>query len=178
MKNIWFIRTDNDGHDHLDVTTDGKFIYSMHGVCGDMDYFTEHKDKVFPKLKLNYEELKKLVHLIKDQLITDGKLNPEEFGKQRCDLAIGYWLAIMEEGDVAFVRNKQQEVIVCKIVGYVSEVFFEKNGFFQRPVEVLGRLKKEVKYEQIWARTKSRKTIERNKDIEDRALVSKFLKTL
>lgn len=179
MKNIWFIRTDKDGHDNFDVTAESPFIYSLHGICGEANsHITKHKDKVFPKLVLGNEELLILVRTIKKQLIDDGIIDPSEGGKARCDLAIRYWIAIMEEGDIVFVRNKQQEVLVCKVTGYVSESFFDKNGSFQRPVEILGSLTKEPIYEEIWKRTKRRNTIERNANGVVRALVFDFLRTL
>lgn len=178
MKNIWFIRTDKDGMDEFDVTEESPFIYSMHGICGDSRYVLEHKSKIFPKLILSESELRALVVTIKNQLIEDGEIGPEDGGKERCDLAIAYWLARMEEGDIVFVRNKQHVVIVCRITGNVSETFFDKNGFFQRPVEVLGYLKYEPKYDKLWKRTEGRKTMERNANWEIRTTVLDFLESL
>ena len=178
MKNIWFIRTDKDGCDQLDVTVKNPNIYSIHGICGDENYIKKHKNKIFPKLVLNKEELSTLVKSIKNQLITDGLINKNDEGKKRCDYAILCWLDIMKEGDVVFVRNKKQEVLVCKIIGYVSEKFFDTHCFFQRPVEVLASLTKEPVYEKLWKRTLGRKTIERNANNEIKALVFDFLRTI
>lgn len=178
MKNIWFIRTDKDGMDNIDVTEQSPYIYSMHGICGDSDYVKEYKSKIFPKLVLSESELRSLVISIKNQLIEDGKIDTEEKSKVRCDLAIANWLARMEEEDIVFVRNKQQKVIVGRVTGYVSKAFFDEHGFFQRPIEILAFLKNEHPYQKLWQRTNGRKTIERNANRKIRTSVLDFLKTL
>lgn len=177
-KNIWFLRTDKDEWDAFDVTAQNPFIYSMHGVCGDKSYATEHKDKIFPTLDLAKHELYRLVASIKKRLVKAGKLDPNGDGKKRCDLVLWYWLGIMKEGDFVFVRNKKDQVLICKVTGYISESFFDKHGFFQRPVEILGQLKNDPKYQRLWNRTYARKTLERNANSEVRELVWTFLRSL
>ena len=58
----------------------------------------------------------------------------------------------MDTNDIVFVRNKNQEVFICQVSGYVSERFFDENGFFQRPVNILKKvsehdLEKQKQYE-------------------------------
>lgn len=181
MTNIWFLRMDkyNLGTQY-DMSESNPFIYSVHGICGveniEKKIIKKNKNKVFPKLLIDGRELRDLVRLIKQNLINDGSVDGEDIGKQRCDLAVWYWVAVMEYGDIVFVRNEQDKVFICRITGYVSEEFFNSHGCFRRPVNVLHEVTEENISEIIWNRTCGRKTIERNANEEVKIMVREYLK--
>ncbi|CAI8163738.1 MAG: Uncharacterised protein [Pseudidiomarina mangrovi] len=70
------------------------------------------------------------IETIKQQLISNGDFNAKDPVKQRCDLAIRYWISKMQPGDVVFVRVEKQQVFLCEIIGYISVSFFRKFGYF------------------------------------------------
>ena len=160
--NIWFIRMDKDGWKDLDLNENSPYIYSAHGSCGDLEVATKYKHLIFPKLSLSGKDLAKLVLDIKLSLVDAGKIKLEDSGKRRCDLAIRYWLSVMQAGDLVFVRTKQGKVILCRVTGYISEDFFMQQGCFKRPVNILGEITECMLPISIWNRTFGRKTIERN----------------
>lgn len=178
MNNIWFLRTDKDEYDQIDFNPDHKNIYSLHGVCGKSELINEYKAKIFPNLLLSRNEVISCVNRIKSELIKSGFLRIDKPGIARCNIVIAYWLAVMSIGDIVFVRNKQNKVFVCKIIGYVDESFFEMEGFFKRPVEILGLVMKNSIHERVWKRTMGRKTIERNADKEVDFYVKKYIDDL
>jgi hypothetical protein len=176
MNNIWFLRTDRDnGSKSKDFSYDRPLIYSDHGTCSKNEIVSKHKHKIFPTLDISGHELRKLVRSIKSELVEMDKINLSEPGKARCDVSICYWIAVMDIGDIVFVRNKQNTVFICEITGYISEAFFDETGGFQRPVEILQQVSSHSLHERIWNRTKSRKTIERNANVEIKELVLQYL---
>ena len=176
MNNIWFLRTDKDGWSKcIDVTKHNQYIYSAHGSCGVKNVVAKYKSKIFPKLAIDRIELLNLVRLIKEKLKSSGDLDVSEPGKTKCDLFISYWVTEMKEGDIVFVRNKKQEVFICKITGYVLENFFNATGSFQRPVEIIQEVKEADLHEDIWKRTKGRSTVVRNANSNIKSLVLKHL---
>lgn len=182
MNNIWFLRTDKDGWSNcIDVTKYNQFIYSAHGVCRGRDceeaenLIIDNKPLIFPELKIGRRQLIKLVYSIKEVLIRYGTFEGNEPGKTKCDLFISYWVTEMKEGDIVFVRNKKQEVFICKITGYVLENFFNATGSFQRPVEIIQEVKEADLHEDIWKRTKGRSTVVRNANSNIKSLVLKHL---
>jgi len=164
--NIWFLRMDKDGWDEFDLSENYKYIHSIHGSCrkpnGNLDLVHKHKNKIFPEFTLNGRVLARLVRSIKQKLIFEGKIDERQSGKRRCDIAIRYWLSVMDTGDLVFARNKQGKVILCRISGYISEDFFDRYGCFQRPVEIIKEITESMVPSEIWRRTQGRKTIERN----------------
>jgi len=184
--NIWFLRTDKDGYkEDFDISESNKFIYSAHGSCGHQSNSTiqDHKSNIFPKLLISGEELRKSIRSIKQKLIEEGYFSGNETGKKRCDLFISYWVAIMNVGDIVFVRNKKQKIYICMITGYVSEELFDKEGIFQRPVEILNIVssnssEQKTELGKILHRTLGRKTLDRNKQEEVKIFVDKYLKGL
>ncbi|SHO57955.1 hypothetical protein [Vibrio quintilis] len=160
--NIWFLRMDKDGWREIDLSESYSYIHSAHGSCGDLDTALAHKDEIFPELRLNGKQLAKKIREIKENLAKEEKINLEQSGKRRCDLAIRYWLQVMKSGDLVFVRTKQGTVILCRVTGYISEEFFTKRGCFQRPVQILGEVAECMVPARLWRRTLGRKTIERN----------------
>jgi hypothetical protein len=179
MNNIWFLRTDKDnGSKNSDFSEENTFIYSDHGTCAEDEVIRKNKHKIFPILDISNHELRKLVRSIKLELVASGKIDLSEPGKSRCDVAICYWIAVMDIGDIVFVRNKQNDVFICKITGYISEAFFDRTGAFQRSVEILQQVSSHSLHERIWNRTKSRKTIERNANTEIKELVLQYLNAL
>lgn len=153
---------DKDNWNDLNLTFETPFIHSMHGSCGDIALALEYKDDIFPKLSISEQSLSKKILSIKNTLIENGAFNETQLGKQRCDLAIIYWLSRMKIDDIVFARNKLGEVFLCKVTGYVSEDFFVSYGCFQRPVKILQKLSESMMNGDIWHRTQGRKTIERN----------------
>ncbi|MFT6915495.1 MAG: hypothetical protein ACJAWL_001804 [Motiliproteus sp.] len=160
--NVWFLRMDKDGWNDFDLCESYKFIHSAHGSCGDLGVALKHKNAVFPELTMSGKELVKLIRSIKEELVSDGLIDLKKSGKRRCDVAIRYWLSIMKVGDLIFVRNKQDKVMLSKVTGYISEEFFESHGCFQRPVEIINEITESMVPPEIWRRTQGRKTIEIN----------------
>ena len=160
--NVWFLRMDKYSLDNKDFGEKNAFIHSAHGSCDAPRLAKEHKDKVFPELALNGKDLAKLIRSIKYDLIKNGQISLEQSGKRRCDIAIRYWVSVMQVGDLVFVRNKQNKIILSRITDYISEVFFEDKGAFKRPVEIINEITESMVPSEIWERTKGRKTIERN----------------
>ena len=113
MKNIWFLRTDKDKNGlEFDLSENYQFIYSDHGACRGNYDVEKYKKNIFPKLLVKGKELRKSIYEIKEQLIANGKINPNAEGKTQCDLFISYWVTEMMVGDIVFVRNKKQEVFL------------------------------------------------------------------
>ncbi|UAB71684.1 hypothetical protein INR79_07250 [Vibrio sp. SCSIO 43132] len=160
--NIWFLRMDKDGWDDLDLNQNYKYIHSAHGSCGGIDVAHRYKSKLFPELVMRGKELANFIRKAKQKLIEKKLFSLEESGKRRCDIALRYWLLEMKEGDLVFVRNKEEKVILCKITGYISEEFYDRRGCFQRPVEIINEINESMVSSEIWRRTQGRKTIERN----------------
>ena len=152
------------------------FIYSNHGICGDKALTLQYKNKLFPELQLTKPELKTAISDIKKVLVKDSRLNEKAFGKERCYIAILYWLSTMTVGDIVFVRTHLNEVFLCRVTDYISESFFDRYGRFQRPVQVLQKLSKTMISEGLWQRTAGRKTIERNAKKAINELVRKHLR--
>lgn len=171
MKNIWFLRMDKDDLDGYDLNETFPFIHSVHGICGNKELSLKQKHLIFPKLKLSDSELSKRIISIKQQLIESNQLDENQQGKKRCDLAIRYWVGTMSIGDIVFVRNKQNQLYLCKISSYVKEEFFDENGCFQREIDQLRLLDELSIPEALKARTYGRKTIERNANKSIRLLV-------
>jgi len=153
---------DKDGWNDLDLSEHYKYIHSAHGSCGDLDMAMEHKDLILPRLTLSVKDLAKLIRSTKEKLIVSGRIDEKQSGKRRCDVAIRYWLSVMDTCDLVFVRNKKGKVVLCRVTGYISEKFFEERGCFQRPVEILQEITESMVPAEIWQRTQGRKTIERN----------------
>lgn len=184
MNNVWFLRTDRDSwDDNYDISENNKFVYSAHGSCGNQGNheIQKHKLNIFPELSISGQKLRELIRSIKQGLIDEGYFAADETGKEQCDLFICYWVAVMNIGDIVFVRNKKQEIFICKIIGYVSEEFFDKTGSFQRPVEILKKVSVDSSQEKeelnkIWHRTLGRRTLERNNREEVNTFVYNYLK--
>lgn len=194
MNNIWFLRTDKDGEfvdEEFDISDTNKFIYSAHGICGygGKEIIQRNKIKIFPKLLIDDKELRRTVRDVKKELIEAGVIDVTKPGKEQCDLFIWYWIAVMNAGDIAFVRNKKQEIFICRIIGYVSEEFFDAGStldhpIFQRPVEILKKVSpdssqeiEELKEKEIWHRTLGHKTLEKNnKEEVNTSVVNLFKK--
>ncbi|MCX7097944.1 MAG: hypothetical protein NTV43_08590 [Methylococcales bacterium] len=184
--NIWFLRTDKDGwNENFDISESNEFIYSAHGSCGNQKNrkIQDQKSNIFPKLLISGEILRKLVRLIKQELIEEGCFSGNEVGKKQCDSIICYWIAVMNIGDIVFVRNKKQDIYICKIAGYISEDFFDKTGAFQRPVEIVKKVssnasQEKVELDKIWQRTLGRRAIERNTREDVKVFVYNYLKGL
>lgn len=171
MSNIWFLRTDKDNYNEsIDISIETPFIYSLHGICRDIHQenvlIQEQKKNIFPELRIKGQELRKTVRFIKEDLIKNKVFADNGLGKKQCDLFIYYWVAVMQVGDIVFVRNKKQEVFICEITGYVLEEFFDNHGGFQRPVKILERISSNLALDKelskIWHRTLSRRTLEKN----------------
>ena len=162
MDNIWFLRMDKDDLEGYDLCPSSPYIHSVHGICGDRELTLKQKEIIFPKLKLSNRELIEHIYDLKQQLVNDGQLDEKAPGKQRCDLAIRYWLKTMQVGDAVFVRNKVNQLFLCKIASYVREEFFDKHGCFQRKVSDLKLLDESHTPKEILDRTYGRKTIEKN----------------
>lgn len=167
MKNIWFIRSDKNEGNLWDFTMDTKFIYSMHGSCVSHNSAEKYYKMVFPKLAVSRNELMKLVRTIKNEEGVIGKLH--------CDLSIAYWLAVMDVGDIVFVRGSAEDVYVCAITGYVLESIFQAHGVFARPITLFKKTSIDSISPKIWNRTLGRKTIERNNNKEIESLVYEYL---
>ena len=160
--NIWFLRMDKYRLGEQCLSESHEFIYSAHGSCGISDVAKKYKNKIFPELTLNGKELAKLIRSIKEKLIRDKQISLDESGKRRCDIAIRYWLSVMKVGDLVFVRNKQNKVILSSVTNYISEEFFDTYGCFKRPVKIINEITESMVTPEIWRRTQGRKTIERN----------------
>lgn len=167
MKNIWFIRTDKNIGNLWDVTMDTKFIYSMHGSCVNHKSTQMYYNMVFPKLTISRNELMKIVRIIKNEEHVSGKFH--------CDLSVAYWLAVMDVGDIVFVRGSAEDVYVCVITGYVLESIFQAHGVFARPIKIFNKTSVDSINPKIWNRTLGRKTIERNNNKEIEDLVYEYL---
>ena len=167
---------DKDDLNGFDLTEKTPFIHSVHGSCGNKELTSKYKQMIFPELSVSDQDLTKSVASIKRKLIESNDLNEFQLSKRRCDLAIRYWLSIMKVGDLVFVRNKINEVYLCKVSDYVSEKFFDSYGCFQRPVEILQKLSESMVHKELWHRTHSRKTIERNAKTAIVSLVKMHLK--
>ena len=186
MKNIWFLRTDKDGRSiDSDISESNLFIYSDHGSCGNQKklIIQEYKKNIFPKLLVSTQELRSFIIGVKNKLVADGNISEDDVGKKNCDLFISHWINKMQEGDIVFVRNKKQEVFICKITGYITEKYFDLTGAFQRPVEVLKIISSDNQDEQkkleiVWHRTLGRKTLERNNDPDVKEIVSGYIDSI
>ena len=181
MKNIWFLRTDKDDCNNLDISESNPFIYSVHGICGGINIkkIKEYKNNVFPRLLVSGYELRQFIREIKQDLISSKIISESDIGKKQCDLSICYWIAVMDTNDIVFVRNKNQEVFICQVSGYDSERIFDENGFFQRPVNILKKVSEHDLEKQklitIWHRTLGRRTLEINKKDDVRKFVLNYL---
>ena len=198
INNIWFLRTDsfewNKTIDSKYTDIDTKtwpeqlekkkrhlknkiisYIYSAHGICADEPAVKQYKSNIFPELTKSPEELREDIRQIKQDLVKAGKLDLNEGGKKRCDVIICYWIADMGIGDIVFVRNQQNEVLICRITGYVLEDFFDKENAFAREVAILDRVTEQTVTANIWDRTKGRKALERNADEDIRTSVIKYM---
>ncbi|WMO14387.1 hypothetical protein [Pseudoalteromonas piscicida] len=165
--NIFFLRMDKDVIKDKDLSYKSPYIHSLHGSCGALESNNELKEEVksiiFPELKLPERELLKHIYRIKQELIEKGDLDESEPGKKRCDLAIKYWLHTMRIGDAVFVRNKANQLYLCKIINNnLDEDFFDENFCFKREVEIIALLEETSTPTEILSRTFGRKTIERN----------------
>jgi len=160
--NIWFLRMDKYTLEEDCFSGSDTFIHSAHGSCGNVDIAKKHKGLFFPKLTKTGKELAKLIREIKEKLIEDDHISLEQSGKRRCDIAIRYWLSVMQIGDLVFIRNKQDKVVFARVTGYICEDFFDSYGCFKRPVEIISQINEQMIPAEIWRRTKGRKTIERN----------------
>jgi hypothetical protein len=175
MKNIWFIRTDKDDWSaDFDISEKNESIYSAHGSCKRNHIIDKHKKKILPSLSLSAIQLAELIREIKKELIAEELLEDTE--KKRCDVFITYWISTMSIGDIVFVRNKKQELYICKISGYISNYFFDEIGSFKRPVNILQKISQDSISDEILRRTTGRKTIERNANKNIRSLVVEFIK--
>ena len=99
-------------------------IFSDHGVCNPEkdEVYKSYRNKLFPILRLTRDELALNVRDIKAKLIKNGY--SDLIKKERCDLAICYWIADMQVDDIVFVRTPQQRVFLCKIKSYICERCF------------------------------------------------------
>ncbi|MEZ8463877.1 hypothetical protein AB6D04_06420 [Vibrio splendidus] len=163
MKNIFFLRMDKDT-----VPTEPTFsnqhpyIHSVHGTCGNEDLVREQGSIIFPKLEISERGLIERIYKLKQDLIENNELDGSAPGKQRCDLAIKYWLKTMQVGDFVFVRNQVNELYLCQVASYVQKCFFDKHGCFQRRVENIQLVDESSVPVEIIHRTYGRKTIEKN----------------
>jgi hypothetical protein len=162
MNNIFFLRMDKDAFKEHDLSRQYPYIHSIHGICGKRDLIKQQKDRIFPRLELSERDLLEHIYKLKQNLINAGELDEKAPGKQRCDLAIKYWLKTMQVGDAVFVRNQTNQLYLCKIAGYVEEEFFDKHGCFQRKVADIELLDESFIPTEILSRTYGRKTIEKN----------------
>ncbi|KQH86673.1 hypothetical protein [Vibrio furnissii] len=163
MKNIFFLRMDKDI-----VASDPTFspqypyIHSVHGTCGNRELIKQQASIIFPRLELSERELLDRIYKLKQELIANDDLDEKAPGKQRCDLAIKYWLKTMQVGDVVFVRNQANQLYLCQVASYVQKGFFDEHGCFQRKVENVQLIDESSVPSEIINRTYGRKTIEKN----------------
>lgn len=162
MNNIFFLRMDKEALKQHDLSPQYPYIHSIHGICGERELIKQQRNIIFPELELSERDLIGLIFKLKQKLIDEGQLDEKAPGKQRCDLAIKYWLKTMQVGDAVFVRNQANQLYLCKIASYVQEDFFYENGCFQREVTDMQLLKESSVPTEILDRTHGRKTIERN----------------
>jgi hypothetical protein len=161
VNNVWFLRMDKYEHANSDFDPELGLIRSEHGSCDAKGTALEHKDSLFPLL-LSGEEVTELVLDIKKKLIEDGSFDFDEPGKRRCDVAIRYWISVMKIGDLVVIRAKNNKVFICEISSYISESFFLDRCCFERTVTKIKELSESMVSKELWKRTQSRKTIERN----------------
>lgn len=168
---IWFLRTDKDDFSGMvDISNNAPYIYSAHGICAlESPNHKPAKQGIFPKLQLSEKEVRDLVHREKLIQVESGSFNSSDRGKTYCDVVICYWIAVMRCNDIVFVRNKQNDLYVCRISGYLSEDIFDKFGLFARPVEIIATIHPDntnaiSKFDGFWHRTLGRRTIERNRN--------------
>ncbi|GHZ29127.1 TPA: hypothetical protein ACGF6R_003532 [Vibrio cholerae] len=163
MENIFFLRMDKDV-----VATDPIFspqypyIHTIHGTCDNRELIKQQTKVIFPKLDLSERELLDCIYRIKQELINSHQMDENAPRKQRCDLAIKYWLKTMKIGDAVFVRSQDNQLYLCQVASYVQEKFFDEYGCFQRKVENVQLLDESSVPAEILNRTYGRKTIERN----------------
>ncbi len=175
MKNIWFLRMDKNILEGQELNRDKEYIHSIHGTCGDKELALRYANLIFPEKSISDQELSEKVMSIKKELIEKGLIDENQQGKRRCDVAIRYWVSVMQAGDIAFVRTRYNDVFLCEVTGYVSESFFKEHGCFQRPVKILQNITENDVHEYVWRRTQGRKTIERNAKRSVADLVTKYL---
>ena len=107
-----------------------QYIHTEHGVCSNTDIAGQYAGRIFSELNISEHELLDTIETIKQQLISNDDFNAKDPVKQRCELAIRYWISKMQPGDVVFVRVEKQQVFLCEIIGYISVSFFRKFGYF------------------------------------------------
>lgn len=167
MKNIWFVRMDLETHP-WNFNSTNPYICSLHGSCINRSILDKFKTQIFPKSFLNKYEIVSIVRKIKDE---EGIKN-----KAMCDLVIAYWISIMNEGDIVFVRSQNNEVYIGILDGYLIESNYVKYGIFSRHVRILKKIEEKDIDPKIFKRTHGRKPIERNARHEINILVSEYMK--
>lgn len=169
MKNIWFVRMDLDTNP-WNFDSNNPYICSLHGSCINRSILNKIKTRIFPKSILNKYEIVSMVRKIKDEEgITD---------KAMCDLVIAYWISIMNEGDIVFVRSQSNEVYIGFLDGYLIESNYVKYGIFSRPVRILKKVEEKEIDPKIFKRTHGRRPIERNARNEINILVSEYIENI
>ena len=182
---LWFLRTDKDNFDKkLDISESNEFIYSAHGSCGhqDIEEIKAIRSNIFPVLKINETELRKYIQNIKSSFVKNQIIDLDEMGKKRCDLIITYWIVTMQPGDIVIVRNKDNNVYICEITGYINEDFYNTYGSFQRPVRIIDKITPAVFHQhplhEIQHRTCGRNTLQRNRQSTAHDKVISYIATL
>lgn len=173
MRNIWFVRMDKQDHNSEFFEGGQSFIFSDHGTClpkgaESNERLIGIRDKIFPNLMMSHRGVTELVQSIKAEYYVNTE-------KQRCALAVIYWISIMKESDVVVLRAKHDKVYLCEITDYIDEDVFNEEKRFARPVKVIKQLDSYTTSELIWNRTLGRKTVERNANSNIRRLTFEFL---
>lgn len=155
MKNIWFVRMDLNTHP-WDFNEENPYICSNHGTCASDEVFEYYKPMIFPNTVMSISDIRNCVKKIK---LEEGIEN-----KDGCDLAISYWILIMNKGDIVFIRNRINEVYLGIINSYLSEFNYQTHKRFSRHVNIIKRVDETLISKDVYKRTSSRKAIERNDD--------------